>query len=1211
MNCQLCVQMAAGTTKLLTLPKVKTAKIGDIFTFGERKDMASHYAIYTGNGKVVEVEEWGEQAREIPLEDVVSEYGGPDSILRPNEDAYTRNLETLGGKSPETKVTQTDTAAFKNWFGDSKIVDENGKPKVMYHGTARDITAFRAKQAGAIFLTDDPRFAESFTDSSENYMAQEILDALSKSERDALTAKAKAIAKKNGTFSGDEMLQLLKDRLPSGGNILPLFVRAENPFDFQNESHAIDVFKYVRNKGLSESGLAAGWLNDIKNGNWGQIEHPSVQQAIRALGFDSFYVKEGGRKNLAVYEPTQIKSAIGNIGTFDPANPDIRYQLAPNVEQTLSSMTGPQKQAFQNMVANSGPAPGLQDFTTAEDRIRTRLADKAATIFSDLSRAVDRGALTELESQRTKVTFKQAEAADQLLPSFFRIGAIIKDRILGGYKVEAQEGIRPPVEVFERVKAWGQRNGITDFNKAWDYSAKLVESARQKKFRDENLAGNGPFPVSMTDTEIATLYAAYQADTDLQDIKKILDDVRIRLIRQMVDVGRLTPEEGALWEAASEYVPFDRLSMLNEQIRKQKSIGVGLASLGKLPTLVQQVWARPVGNVWENYFGTLGWMTEEVVRTDALNTTLKQLRKIGQARFLGFDGGNAHNKEAVVEAYWGGRKTYWELPNKYHAFAFNAKIPMLPQYMQILGKISRALRTSITAIPTFTASQLPQDIQRGIIHSGVKDTLALTREVLSNFKIFAKLAAQGKLPEAAAKFGVRGIYGDVDFRSNEPAKSLLEQFGYESPTLLKSKKLGTLLTRLNDIARASDLALRKGIYDRTMAETQNELLALQRAREIINFRTAGVGDSLGIMSTMLQTIPFFNAYLQGTDVTYRSIVGKDAVSGEKRSVALKMFYTRVGWLMAFSTFYALTMSGEDEYEKTNLDERDRSWIIGKDMSIPAPSEIAILFKAIPERVVEYFMKKGTPDEVAGMTAITSWHKAMLKEYFGRLNPIPSAVRPPLEAWANRSFRTFRELEGRYLQGLDPDQRYVEGTSELAKSGLGKAISKFAEDVLGLEVSPIIIDNTLNGYFGTTAALGLMVSNALLNPDRTDTPLSKIVGLTPFTIPEVGTRTDSEFYDLAKKVQRTKNTLNRLVNSDPDAATRYADSNEELLLAYKSVNATLEYVEKIRAYKNFLNSAEGAKQVPDPEERRRLINQAEKERTEYVKWVRQARKDLNI
>ena len=36
----------------------------------------------------------------------------------------------------------TDTKEFKNWFGDSKVVDENGNPKVVYHNTMRNFKAF-------------------------------------------------------------------------------------------------------------------------------------------------------------------------------------------------------------------------------------------------------------------------------------------------------------------------------------------------------------------------------------------------------------------------------------------------------------------------------------------------------------------------------------------------------------------------------------------------------------------------------------------------------------------------------------------------------------------------------------------------------------------------------------------------------------------------------------------------------------------------------------------------------------------------------------------------------------------------------------------------------------------------------------------------------------------------------------------------------------
>ena len=40
------------------------------------------------------------------------------------------------------KIGQTDTEAFKRWFGDSKVVDSDGNPLVVYHGTKNDFTSF-------------------------------------------------------------------------------------------------------------------------------------------------------------------------------------------------------------------------------------------------------------------------------------------------------------------------------------------------------------------------------------------------------------------------------------------------------------------------------------------------------------------------------------------------------------------------------------------------------------------------------------------------------------------------------------------------------------------------------------------------------------------------------------------------------------------------------------------------------------------------------------------------------------------------------------------------------------------------------------------------------------------------------------------------------------------------------------------------------------
>ena len=43
---------------------------------------------------------------------------------------------------------QVDTPEFKNWFGDSKVVDENGNPIVVYHGSGTTFWEFKTEFTG-------------------------------------------------------------------------------------------------------------------------------------------------------------------------------------------------------------------------------------------------------------------------------------------------------------------------------------------------------------------------------------------------------------------------------------------------------------------------------------------------------------------------------------------------------------------------------------------------------------------------------------------------------------------------------------------------------------------------------------------------------------------------------------------------------------------------------------------------------------------------------------------------------------------------------------------------------------------------------------------------------------------------------------------------------------------------------------------------------
>jgi len=65
---------------------------------------------------------------------------------------YANKKHPLEEKSSKD---QTETPEFKKWFGNSKVVDKNGKPLIVYHGTPSTFTKFDNKKNGEGNIMDD------------------------------------------------------------------------------------------------------------------------------------------------------------------------------------------------------------------------------------------------------------------------------------------------------------------------------------------------------------------------------------------------------------------------------------------------------------------------------------------------------------------------------------------------------------------------------------------------------------------------------------------------------------------------------------------------------------------------------------------------------------------------------------------------------------------------------------------------------------------------------------------------------------------------------------------------------------------------------------------------------------------------------------------------------------------------------------------------
>lgn len=190
--------------------------------------------------------------------EIMGEYGLPVPTL------------SGGGIAFDRKGDQTDTAEFKAWFKDSKVVDSDGNPMVVYHGTDSDFATFNAGRGDL---------------GKGIYFASAADDAASYASPDG-----------------------------RGANVMPVYVSIQNPYYWTKED---------RNKSADK-----------------------VNAAARRAGHDGIIRTwaASDEKHVIAFDPTQIKSAIGNRGTFDPANADIRFNRI-DTAQTLSRVTETLKQA--------------------------------------------------------------------------------------------------------------------------------------------------------------------------------------------------------------------------------------------------------------------------------------------------------------------------------------------------------------------------------------------------------------------------------------------------------------------------------------------------------------------------------------------------------------------------------------------------------------------------------------------------------------------------------------------------------------------------------------------------------------------------------------------------------------------------------------------------------------------------------------------------
>ncbi|HEY6872793.1 MAG TPA: hypothetical protein VI298_08720 [Geobacteraceae bacterium] len=178
------------------------------------------------------------------------------------DSAYSRLYQT---------AEKTDTPQFKAWFGGSKIVDTDGQPQMVYHGTNANFTQFAPGERGMFFSASK--------DVASNYTEY----------------------KRSPQSSHD-------------GVVMPVYLAMKDPVTLQfGTGHSI----------------AAAVAEAKANGNDGVIikGYPDTYRGNDSIA--DMYI---------VFDPKQVKSAMGNRGTYDPADANILHQGRPIVQPFYSKV---------------------------------------------------------------------------------------------------------------------------------------------------------------------------------------------------------------------------------------------------------------------------------------------------------------------------------------------------------------------------------------------------------------------------------------------------------------------------------------------------------------------------------------------------------------------------------------------------------------------------------------------------------------------------------------------------------------------------------------------------------------------------------------------------------------------------------------------------------------------------------------------------------
>ena len=1042
----------------------------------------------------------------------------------------------------------------QRWFEGSKAVDANGEPLVLYHSTASDVDAFKTN-----FGEDEYRRFGAHLGSIE---AAENRIGIKAAEDEV-----------NGERGGN-----------AGVNVMPLHLRAKNPLRLDENRTGRwgvdDIMRAVIEKAeagdLPEIPADSKFVDDYyedasrlggkRSKVWQDVNDwrpgersDALRTWLESLGYDSIVYAnefEGGGDSYIAFRPEQIKSAIGNEGTFDPK--DARITKSADRSQFLGALTPAQEAALRTAGAIVQPKTWQERWATYKTGLGQRAIQGIFDQFDPIKHL----------DQEAYMQARMSRGSDGTLEAALLYG---RPKLVDGV---------PNVDINDR----GFANVLADLGADTDRFFWWVAAKRAQRLKAEgreNLLTDQDITALLTlnepvATDPATAGRAARFSRALAELNEFNEAIlRIALESDLID------KDGYNLFKDQPYVPFYRV-MEEEGGIRGPGFGGGLTSQymskklkGGSEALNQDLLANVLLN-WSHVLSASA-------KNRAAVATMGAAMQVGAV--LQVPASTPKSVRIRVE----GKEQHFLVHDPYLLEAISAIEYATPRWFKPFSTVKRWLTIGVTASPSFKIRNLIRDSVQAIATGQLKPNPI--GNVAQGFKASAK--STQTYASMLASGGMIRFGSLVEGDRAHHVQRLIDKAGRKAHILDEPswKKLQgqmvTLIEAYNELGDRSENVNRNALYEQLRAKGVSHLEAAFMARDLMDF---AMGGTWPVVRFLTQSVPFLNARLQGLYKLGRSAKDDPA---------------RVGYVVgavALASLALLLMYGDDEDWKKREDwDRDTYWwfkIGGVAYRIPKPFEIGAI-GTIAERTWELMFDKEMTGKRYGRRTLE-----IITEQFA-MNPVPQIVKPMIDLYANRDSFTGRAIESMGMERRRPEDRARASTSTiaLALGQLGLPNPAQLANARYEALSPVQIDHLVRGYFGW---LGTAITAGLdygLRPmsDRGARPEMRLkdvflAGSFVETLPANSSRYVTEMYEQARQAQQFWASYRDAVKfgDTARAAELMAENREQLVKARRLSGFTdaggqlNEQVRRIEASRSL-----------SPETKRKMIDALEQRRNQLA------------